>query len=149
MTKCPLWWVFLYVLALFELLGLKGVRMTTEEKNKILELYRNEHKGVREISRQLNISLSSVHSIIDKNEIVVKYASCPNCGKEIAIRHVKGRRPIYCSKKCKEDDYKRTHKRRHVLSVCKCCGRQFRQYTFSRFSFCSCSCANKYRNGNK
>ena len=119
--------------------------MTIEEKKKILSLYYEEKKNVKAIAVEVNIPYTTVSSFLATK--IIRYDSCPVCGKEVPVKKAKGRRSIYCSSKCRDIDYKDNHKRRHVKCVCEQCGKEYFQYTFVKSRFCSRSCAMKHRNG--
>ena len=119
------------------------MNMTTEQRNKILELSR-KGKSVREIAEQLNLPKSTVGTIAIKKKIIRKYAECPNCGRvfEITFKD-RGRPRTYCSKKCQRAD----DIRRNAIYTCQECGKQFRYYSFQKSKYCSRRCFFKARYG--
>ena len=122
--------------------------MTTEEKNQILHLYREEGKGHRELSRIFNVNTSSIDFIISKKD-VVRFDKCLNCGREIVIYRKKGQPRKFCSCACKRSFYKKNSALRKGVFVCECCGKEFRQYKYLKRRFCSRQCANKSQHGTK
>ena len=116
--------------------------MTIETKNQILKLKR-QNASLREISRVLGVPLSSVDYFLKKNGDVVAYASCPNCGKEIALRKVRGRPSMFCSTECKFAYYKKHGSLKKREAVCEWCGKKFMTYRYRKIRFCSRECANK------
>ena len=119
--------------------------MTTETKNKILSMSREEHKSIRAISIETGMSLGAISNFLRKSEDIVRFVNCLNCGKEIPMRNNGGRTPMYCCSECKYEDYRNTKKRRHVIRVCEHCGCEYKQYSFVKSRFCSRACANKHR----
>ena len=120
--------------------------MTIEEKNKIIKM-RDDGVGVREMARELSVQPGTIVAFLKLNTKTIRFDPCPVCGKEVPVKHIRGRQAIYCSIKCRNIDYKENHKRRHQRCVCEYCGKEYLQYTFVKSRFCSRSCAMKYRNG--
>lgn len=122
--------------------------MTTEIKNKILSMLREENKSIREISREVGMSVGAISNFLSKSENIIRFTNCLHCGKELVMKKGSGgRTPMYCSKECKYADYRETKKRRHVTHICEHCGCEYKQYSFIKSRFCSRACANKHRYG--
>lgn len=122
--------------------------MTTEEKNQILQLHRQEKKGLREIARIFNVKASSIQNIVAK-EAVVRFDRCLNCGREIVIYRRKGQPRKFCTCACKRAFYKKNSTLRKGIYFCECCGKEFHQYKYLKRRFCSRDCANKSHHGIK
>jgi len=119
-----------------------GRSMTTEEKNKILEL-RKSGKSIREICEIVDRSNDTVHSLVNSN--VDHFSKCPVCGFEIAVLKGPGRKRVYCSDECR-----RSKKNRKVEErVCLNCGKHFVTWKYKRIKYCCHSCYVEYRYGKR
>ena len=115
--------------------------MTTEEKNKILEL-RKSGKSIRQICEIVDRSNDTVHSLIASN--VDHFSKCQVCGVEIAILKGPGRKRKYCSKECRHSKQVDKIDER----VCLNCGKHFVTWKHKKkIRFCCQACYFKYRRG--
>ena len=123
-----------------------GRSMTTEEKNKIIEL-NNAGKKKRAIARLINRDPMTVLRFLDSLDPKIKFFSiCPACGEEFAQYKGPGRRRIYCSNKC-----------RHSIKIdkvderiCLNCGKHFITWkNKKKIRFCSQACYFEYRRGQR
>ncbi len=120
--------------------------MTAEEKNRVIELDNANYKS-REIARIIGKDVANISRLLSrvKNENIVSFGECPNCGKEIVHYKVKGRKRVYCCEKCK-----RSNKvRRNTKYTCLNCGRTFYSYHHQKSKFCSVSCYLEHRYGKR
>ena len=120
--------------------------MTTEEKNQILHLYREEGIKNRDLSRMFNVNTSSINNIVSKTN-VVRFDRCLNCGQEIIIYKKKGHPKKFCSCTCKRAFYKKNDTLKKAVLICECCGKEFYQFKYLKRRFCSRQCANKRHHG--
>lgn len=123
--------------------------MTTEEKNKILLLNRNEDKGIREISALVGISKSAIGDFISSSLDIIKFEKCLNCGEEIAIKKTRGRPARFCCAACKKAYYKNNNSLKTEIRICEECGKEYKQFRYLKTRFCSCQCAQKHIHGLK
>ena len=124
--------------------------MNTEQKNEVLKLNKEEGLGIKAISKKLNLPKSSVGLFLNETKEVIKFATCLNCGEEIAIKKAKGRRPLFCSKICKLDYYKRNNHSKTIETTCLCCGKTYSHLSYlTESKFCSIACSNKFRHARK
>ena len=121
-----------------------GRSMTIEEKNKILELKRQD-LSIREICEIVNKSVEPIHTFLKQAKGVEYYTRCPACGKLIPhySNSLKHRQRIYCSDKCRHSNLVR----KTEVRVCLYCGKSFITWKYSPTKFCSISCSNKHRHG--
>ena len=115
-------------------------KMTVEEKNKVLTLTR-EGKSIREIAELMNFPKSTVALIAEQKDRVKEFIECPGCGKTIIhpLPHT-GRWQKYCNSECKNKFYRESKYKKHVRSICQCCGKEFFQYTNTDWKYCSREC---------
>lgn len=123
--------------------------MTTEEKNLVLKLSRDEKLGAREISRKLGITKSTICDHLLRSKDVVLYKECPNCGKEIVIKNIRGRPARFCCTACKKAYYKKHNSLKVDICICEECGKEYKQFRYLKTRFCSRKCAAKHRHGSK
>ena len=123
--------------------------MTTQTKNRILTLNRNEGMSLRQISKTMNVPLSTIQEFVAKSKDVISYSVCPNCDKEIAVKKKKGRRPVFCCYDCKLTYYRKHDSLKVATRICGCCGRECKQFNYLKTRFCSRQCAHNYRYGSK
>ena len=114
--------------------------MTTNEKNKILEL-RDSGASLRQIAKKLKMSLSVVHDFLIANAQVSFYSTCPVCHKSIIHYKQSGRHRIYCSDKCR---FSPTARKKDIR-ICLFCHKSFKAYPNSSTKFCSHKCYTRYR----
>ena len=128
----------------------KGDRhMTTEEKNLIFKLARKEKLGARDISKTTNIKRSTVQDFLSRSKDIVLFRTCPNCGKEIAVKAKRGRPARFCSSKCKKAYYKKHSSLKVDIRICEGCGKKYKQFRYLKTRFCSRQCASKHIHGFK
>ena len=121
-----------------------GRSMTTEEKNKILKLIR-EDVPRREIARLTGYDPSTIIRFERTIEGVLDFVTCPICGKEI-VNYIKGgRRKQYCCRKC----YDSKKRRKSVTRTCLCCGKTFKAWNFAKTKYCSYSCFYEHKYGKR
>lgn len=121
--------------------------MTTEEKNKIINL-RNQGYSYNEISKTMNISLGTVKSIISRNKD--ELSLCLYCGKPLLQEEHKKKRK-FCSVECKtkwwnENRLLKSSKSKHEI-ICPCCNKTFFDYPNRHRVYCSNGCYKKVRYG--
>ena len=122
--------------------------MTTEQRNQILDMHRNQGMKQKDIAAIIGVTSARINIFLKETEDVLYYVSCLNCGKSLPVRKgVTGKKPKYCCKECKYEDYRNNKRRRHVIHVCEHCGKEYKQYSFIKSRFCSRACANKHRYG--
>ena len=98
--------------------------MTTEQRNQILDMYRNKGMKQKDIAAIIGVTSARINIFLKESEDVLYYASCLNCGKSLPVRKgVTGKKPKYCCKECKYEDYRNNKRRRHVIHVCEHCGK--------------------------
>ena len=124
--------------------------MTTEEKNKALKL-KDSGLSVREIAKEVNVSHPAIIKLFKKleDESIKRLSYCANCGKEMIfnIRPV-GRPARFCCKECRLE-YHAKHREKKKAFICKCCGKEFADFSYRKALFCSRRCAHRYRYGEK
>lgn len=119
--------------------------MTTEEKNKVLELDK-QGLTIREIGKIINRSNDAIHNLLKKSENVSSYDSCPICGKEIInYKNRPGRKRHYCSDKC----YNSKKRRKDKTCTCINCGKTFLSWRFAKTKYCSYSCFVQHKYGKR
>ncbi len=121
--------------------------MTTEEKNKALQMKRNGI-GIREVEKVLNVRASTLQSLYERSKDTDVYFVCLECGKEAVNKKTRGRPKKYCSRKCAVR-HKSRNRPLSVLQKCKCCGKEYHQLRGKNSIFCSRKCYLDYRYGNK
>ena len=123
-----------------------GRSMTTEEKNKIIEL-NNAKKSKRAIARAINRDPMTVLRFLEDLDPKIKHFSiCPACKEEFIQYKGRGRNKIYCSDKC-----------RHSIAIdkvderiCLNCGKRFITWkNKKKIRFCSQACYFEYRRGQR
>lgn len=116
--------------------------MTTEVKNKILEL-REEGMGYGKIGQELNLKKITVAKFIERLEAKAKMPRigvCPECGKEFA--YTPGPTPKrFCCAECKQKwwNKNRLDKKRTYLNTCEHCGKLFKTVD-KNAKYCSRKC---------
>lgn len=121
--------------------------MTTEEKNKALQMKRNGI-GIREVEKVLNVRASTLQSLYERSKDTDVYFVCLECGKEAVNKKTRGRPKKYCSRKCAVR-HKSRNRPLSVLHKCKSCGKEYHQLRGKNSIFCSRKCYLDYRYGNK
>ena len=118
--------------------------MTTEQKNKILEMNR-EGQPIREISEAVNIPKTSIGRFLEENEGIYGYRICLICGEEFSYTKRTQAKKFY-SKKCHKKNYARRHKSKpKVNRICEYCGCHFKAYAHRKNQrFCSVDCMREY-----
>lgn len=127
--------------------------MTEEQKNRIREL-RGKKCGYSAIAKTLGVTVSSVKSYCQRNNLAgiraacsvatpVKAEFCKECGK--AIQQKPGRKEIkFCSAACRQkwwNAHPEQVRHKAIYSfVCACCGVSFVAYGNSHRKYCSHSC---------
>ena len=121
--------------------------MTTEEKNKALQMKHNG-VGIREVEKVLKVKVSTLQSLYERSDDTDVYFVCPWCGKETINKRARGRPKKFCSRKCAVR-YKSAHRPHSSVHVCKCCGKKYKQLVGKKTLFCSRECYLIHRYGNK
>ena len=122
-----------------------GRSMTTEEKNKILLLIR-EDRPRREIARLFGYDPATIIRFERNIENVSNFETCPACGKEIInYKNRPGRKRVYCSDKCRCSKKNRKVEER----VCINCGNHFVTWKYKRIKYCCHSCYVEHRYGKR
>lgn len=119
--------------------------MTNYEKESILQL-RPQHRSYSEISAILHIPRSTVASFINSYN---SNNSCLYCHCRIVSKISTGRRPIFCSDKCRKL-YWLLHGSHKItnISICLNCNQPFACHTNRKRVFCSRSCYKAHRSEN-
>ena len=123
-----------------------GRSMTTEEKNKIIEL-NNAKKSKRAIARAINKDPMTVLRFLEDLDPSIKsFSICPACGEEIIQYKGRGRNKIYCSNKCRHSKAIDKVDER----VCLNCGKHFITWkNKKKIRFCCHSCYVEHRYGKR
>lgn len=67
--------------------------MTTEEKNKIIDL-KNKGYGYKKISTELNISIGSIRNVL---KVSLKLNTCLHCGRKLTFVPGKKKKRFCCN----------------------------------------------------
>jgi len=123
-----------------------GRSMTTEEKNKIIEL-NNAKKSKRAIARAINRDPMTVLRFLEDLDPNIKnFSICPACGEEFIQYKGRGRNKIYCSNKCRHSKAIDKVDER----VCLNCGKHFITWkNKKKIRFCCHSCYVEHRYGKR
>ena len=124
--------------------------MANDEKSKVLQL-KEQGYGYKRISKELNIPLGSVKSILrrEENSIINK---CKNCGK--SLKQIDGKKEKkFCCDKCRMQWW---YKHQHLLNrkssyevECACCKKKFIFYGYKGRKYCSTACYLRSRYGDR
>ena len=119
--------------------------MTTDEKNKILQMIR-EDLPRREIARLTGFNPATIIRFERNIDNVLSFASCPVCGKEIInYKNQRGRKRQYCSDKC----YNSKKRRKDKVCTCLNCGKSFLAWRFTKTKYCCYSCFVQHKYGKR
>ena len=123
-----------------------GRSMTTEEKNKIIEL-NAANKKKRAIAREVKRDPMTVLRFLEDLDPNIKnFSICPACGEEFIQYKGRGRNKIYCSNKCRHSKAIDKVDER----VCLNCGKHFITWkNKKKIRFCSQACYFEYRRGQR
>lgn len=112
------------------------------KKEEVIKL-RDEGLSFREISKELEISRSTIFSIYKKAKEQQKQ-SCKNCG--ILLKQSKGhRQKVFCSDKCRKEFWRKNRIDYTINSYATCltCGKEFLYHESRVRKYCSLNCAYK------
>lgn len=133
----------------------------TNEQKLLIEAYRRNGVGYKQIAKELELSPNSVKSYCRRNNLsneALKQndeeSSCEQCSK--IIQQIKGRkRKRFCSDKCRNqwwNSHLEQVKRKAVYEyVCPVCSKAFSVYGNSKRKYCSHACyvIGRFGNGKK
>ncbi|HKM03912.1 MAG TPA: RNA polymerase subunit sigma-70 [Lachnospiraceae bacterium] len=126
--------------------------MTNEQKEKILML-RSQGLGYKKIASEVTATVDSVKSFLRRNQNkAIEYGDgcCKECGKPIEIIP-KTKTKKFCSDFCRSVWWSKNRFKlgntKMITITCKCCGKEFRDYSNQNRKYCSRRCYLKSRFG--
>jgi len=135
--------------------------MTNEQKLQITKLRKNKY-GYAKIAKTLNLSVSSVKSYCQRNNLdgiraeTVSQAKegefCKECGKPV-MQKAGSRKILFCSGECRQKWWnkhpEKVNRKAIYTFICVHCGKQFTAYGNNHRKYCchSCYIADRFRGG--
>ena len=134
------------------ILSKRGVFMTDNERNRVIEL---QHKGYgyKRIASAIGLPVNTVKSFcfrhpIRDDEILKSKGLCRNCRTPIEQTPHK-RKKLFCSDSCRMAWWnahpEKVKRKAYYTLTCRCCGKQFESYGNVHRQFCSRSCYAQFR----
>ena len=129
------------------------MRLNAAERYKLEDIiYKDKRIFLDEVVELMGLSERRIRNAIEKEDGFRRFENCPYCGREIIITWHNPQKKF-----CNSDHKKRyfnTHRKKTKISICKCCGKEYTEYSFRNNQFCSIRCSRIYnsklkKEGNK
>ena len=120
--------------------------MNEKQKSIMYEL-KLQGLSATEISRKLDIPLSTIRSYLRRHPAPPGMIACKQCGKLVLPTPGKKKR-MFCSDKCKYqwwNMHRYGNHRNLIVSTCQFCGKEFMSYASDERKYCSRICYHNAR----